>query len=402
MSKRSFWSDCPMAPPDKILGLTEAFKADPNPKKINLGVGAYRDDKGKPYVLGSIKEAEKRLYEKSLDKEYSPITGIADFNKYALEFAYGEDSEALKSKRVASTQSISGTGACRLAGEFIKTFMGNVDIHIPTPTWGNHFAIYKNAGLNPVQYNYYDKAANGLNFDGMVKDIRAAKNGSVFMFHACAHNPTGCDPTRAQWDELSAIVKEKEHLVFFDCAYQSFASGNANDDAYALRKFVADGHQVMLAQSFAKNFGLYGERVGLFSIVTSSSEEAQRVVSQVKLLVRAMYSNPPIHGARLVTEVLSDPALKAQWQDECKGMADRIQEMRVLLRSKLEAGAPGRSWSHVTDQIGMFCYTGLTVEQVLKMRSEYSVYCTDDGRFSMAGINSGNIDDLAAAVIAVL
>eukprot|EP00286_Rhodomonas_abbreviata_P026867 CAMPEP_0181295956 /NCGR_PEP_ID=MMETSP1101-20121128/4432_1 /TAXON_ID=46948 /ORGANISM="Rhodomonas abbreviata, Strain Caron Lab Isolate" /LENGTH=411 /DNA_ID=CAMNT_0023400759 /DNA_START=102 /DNA_END=1337 /DNA_ORIENTATION=- len=402
----SVWSALPLAPPDKILGLTEKFKADTCPQKINLGVGAYRDDDGKPYVLKSIQEAEKRIMAKNMDKEYTGITGIPAFVSSALSFAYGDDSEALTSQRVAASQSISGTGGLRVAGELVKKFFGPVKVYIPQPTWGNHLAVFRNAGLEPTFYTYYDNTTRSLDFTGLLKDVRAADNGSLFMFHACAHNPTGCDPSREQWDELSVVMKEKQHMVFFDCAYQGFASGDAEADAYALRKFVADGHLVMLTQSFAKNFGLYGERVGNFSVVCKDKEESERVTSQIKLIVRAMYSSPPIHGARIVAEVLTDAELKAQWYSECKGMADRIQSMRVLFREKLEAGSStsnsSMTWNHVTDQIGMFCYTGLTVEQVHRLRDEFHIYCTDDGRFSMAGINTKNIDYLCQSVVAVL
>lgn len=406
------WGNLPLAPPDKILGLNESFKLDQSPKKVNLGVGAYRDDNGNPYILNSIREAELRIIARAMDKEYTAITGVPAFVKTALEFAYGSGSEVITTKRVSATQSISGTGGCRLAGEFIKTFFGSVKIYIPNPTWGNHVSIFKNSGLEPVYYKYYDPASRTVDFAGLVADITNAENGSLFMLHACAHNPTGCDPTRAQWDELSTLMLQKQHIVFFDCAYQGFASGDAEADAYSIRKFVADGHQIMLSQSFAKNFGLYGERVGLFSVVTADEEEAERVTSQLKLVVRAMYSNPPIHGARIVAEVLSDAALKAEWYSECKGMADRINSMRSAFRAKLEAGQSSRAcgstaptikkWNHITDQIGMFCFTGLTVAQVLRLRDEFHIYCTDDGRFSMAGINTGNIDYLADSVLAVV
>lgn len=402
--KRSIWHILPMAPTDKILGLNELFKADTSPKKINLGVGAYRDDQGKNYILPSIREAELAIVNGNMDKEYAVITGVPEFVKVALDFAYGADSEPLKSGRIAASQSISGTGGCRLAAEMVKTFFGKVKVYIPDPTWANHFAMFRAAGLEPVYYKYYDPATRGVDFEGLVNDVKNAEDGSFFMLHACAHNPTGCDPTPEQWDILSKLMLEKNHLVFFDCAYQGFATGDAEADAYAIRKFVADGHYIMLSQSFAKNFGLYGERVGLFSMITGDAEECVRVTSQLKLVVRAMYSNPPIHGARIVAHVLSSPTLKAQWYAECKGMADRIQSMRLALREKLEKGPKkeGVTWNHVTDQIGMFCYTGLSLPQVLRLREEFHIFCTDDGRFSMAGINSGNIDYLAESMLAVV
>eukprot|EP01040_Poterioochromonas_malhamensis_P006542 gene6542-7043_t len=398
----SLWANIAQAPPDKILGLTEAFKADKYEKKINLGVGAYRDDQGRPYVLPSVKAAEDRILARNLDKEYAPIAGYAPFIQKSIEFAYGVHSEAVQSGRIAAVQSISGTGGCRLAGEFIHKFFGNRTIYVPTPTWGNHIAIFQNAGLKPAYYPYYDDKKSAVDFNALLNFINTTENNSVFLLHACAHNPTGCDLSHEQWDQLSAAIKKKHHIVFLDSAYQGFASGNPEHDAYAIRKFVEDGHQILLSQSYAKNFGLYGERVGLLSVVTSSKEEAERVNSQLKVIVRPMYSNPPIHGARIVAEVLSDPQLKAQWLLECKGMADRITEMRNLLRTKLEAGNSGRKWNHITEQIGMFCYTGLSKEQVARLQKEYHIYCTEDGRFSMAGINSKNIDYLASSVLAVL
>lgn len=344
---------------------------------------------------------------KQSDHEYAPIAGHAQFIQRSLEFAYGENSEMLAAGRIAAVQSISGTGAVRLAGEFLRKVIGFKPLHmiyVPRPTWGNHKAIFDSAGLDTIDYPYYSSQTNAIDFAGMKRYIEQAEYGSAFLLHACAHNPTGCDPSREQWNELSHLMREKNHMVVFDSAYQGFASGDPEADAYAVRRFVDDGHQIMLCQSFAKNFGLYGERAGVFSVVTSSPEEAEKVSSQLKLVIRPMYSNPPVHGARIVAEVLSDPKLKAQWLAECKQMAERIQSMRKLLRNKLENTAAGkkRSWKHITDQIGMFCYTGLTKEQVLRLRADFSIYCTEDGRFSMAGINSGNIDYLCASIAAVL
>eukprot|EP00597_Dinobryon_sp_UTEXLB2267_P005035 CAMPEP_0170067586 /NCGR_PEP_ID=MMETSP0019_2-20121128/6872_1 /TAXON_ID=98059 /ORGANISM="Dinobryon sp., Strain UTEXLB2267" /LENGTH=405 /DNA_ID=CAMNT_0010275001 /DNA_START=46 /DNA_END=1263 /DNA_ORIENTATION=- len=402
-----------MAPIDKILGINDQCKADTFPLKVNLCVGAYRDEKGNSVVLKSVREAEHRVIGKKLDKEYTAITGLPSFVEKAIELAYGRDGDILSTDCIAATQSISGTGGCRLMAEFVATFSlaKNRKIHIPSLTWPNHITLSNNAGLIPVTYKYYNIQECRIDFTGMVEDIRAAEDGSLFMLHACAHNPTGCDPTREQWDELSAIMKAKRHMIFFDLAYQGFASGDPERDAYSVRKFVQDGHQIMLSQSFAKNFGLYGERTGLFSIVTASAEEAERVNSQLKVMVRGMYSNPPIHGARIVVEILSDPALKSLWLSECKGMADRIQSMRLSLRQKVEAGMLAatpidgsksrKNWSHITEQIGMFCYTGLSLEQVLRLRSEFHVYCTDDGRFSMAGVNESNIDYLSHAMVSV-
>ena len=396
------WSHVEMGPPDPILGLTEAFQKDTDAKKIGLQVGAYRGDDGKPLVLESVREAERRIYEAKMNHEYAGIVGVADFNKLSLQFAYGADSAPIAEGRVAVTQTLSGTGACRLVGEFLSRFVGaGSPIYLPSPTWGNHIPIMKDAGLEVRRYRYLDSKTNGLDFAGLMEDADAAPDGSPFMLHACAHNPTGVDPTEAQWNEISALMKRKQHKVFFDCAYQGFASGDATRDAHAIRQFVADGHPIMLSQSYAKNFGLYGERIGALSVVCADADEKARVESQLKILVRPMYSNPPVYGARIVAEVLGDPALRAQWTAECKAMADRIIEMRAALRSQLGAAGSKREWSHITSQIGMFAFTGLTEPEVLELRSKYHIYLTNDGRISMAGVTTGNVEYLASSIAAV-
>ncbi|ERS97627.1 hypothetical protein HMPREF1624_05798 [Sporothrix schenckii ATCC 58251] len=399
----SSWANVPQGPP-AILGITEAFKADSFPEKINLGVGAYRDDAGKPYVLPSVRTAEDKVIAQRLNKEYAGITGLPDFTKGAAELAYGADSPALG--RIAITQSISGTGALRIGAAFLERFYpGGADrpkeIYIPTPSWANHNAVFTDAGLTVKKYRYYDPATIGLDFEGLLADVRAAPKGSVFMLHACAHNPTGVDPTEAQWVEIEAAVRAAGHFVFFDMAYQGFASGDATKDAFALRYFVEKGHQPVLSQSFAKNMGLYGERVGAFSVVCADADEAKRVDSQIKILVRPLYSNPPVHGARIAGTILGDAALKAQWLGEVKGMADRIIAMRKLLRDNLEALGSKHDWSHITSQIGMFAYTGLKPEQMDALAKEHSVYATKDGRISVAGITSANVGRLAEAIFKV-
>ena len=353
----STWSQVPQGPPDAILGITEAFKADSNSQKINLGVGAYRDDKGKPYVLPSVKAAEKKVVESGLDKEYAGITGVPSFTKAASILAYGADSPVIKDDRLVITQSISGTGALRIGGEFLNRFYpGAKTIYIPTPSWANHNAVFKDSGLKVEKYRYYNKDTIGLDFDGMIEDIKALPNGSLVLLHACAHNPTGVDPTQEQWKQISNVVKEKQHYPFFDMAYQGFASGDTIRDAFPVRHFIQEGHQPCLAQSFAKNMGLYGERVGAFSIVCESAEEKKRVDSQLKILVRPLYSNPPIHGARIASEILNDPSLNKQWLGEVKGMADRIIKMRALLKENLEKLGSKHDWSHITSQVNRLVY----------------------------------------------
>lgn len=397
----STWNGVPQGPPDAILGLNEQFKKDANPKKISLGVGAYRDDSGKPWVLPSVRAAEQKNIENpALNKEYAGIAGVPEFVDLALKFAYGDDSPVLAENRVAAVQTLSGTGACRIVAEYFSKFglsTGNA-VYQPNPTWGNHIPIFKCAGMDVRQYRYFHKETNGLDFDGLMKDMEGAPDGSVFLLHACAHNPTGVDPNLEQWSQISNLMKAKKHVPFFDCAYQGFASGDAEKDAAAIRLFVEDGHLICLAQSFAKNFGLYGERVGALSVVCADEEEKARVESQLKILIRPMYSNPPINGARIVQTILSDEVLKPQWYAECKSMADRIIEMRTLLKATLLDCGSTLNWDHITDQIGMFCYSGMNLEQVERLRLEKAIYLTKDGRISMAGVNSGNVQYLAEAM----
>ncbi|KAL5416995.1 Aspartate aminotransferase, mitochondrial [Paraphaeosphaeria minitans] len=403
----SAWSQVPQGPPlidtqDAILGITEAFKADSNPEKINLGVGAYRDDKGKPFVLPSVKQAEQKIVQANLDKEYAGITGVPAFTKAALELAYGPDSAPINEGRIVITQSISGTGALRIGGAFLERFYpGAKTIYIPNPSWANHNAVFKDSGLKVEKYRYYNKDTIGLDFEGMLADLKSIPKGSIVLLHACAHNPTGVDPTEDQWKQIATAVKEGEHFPFFDMAYQGFASGNTDKDAFALRHFIKEGLRPVLAQSFAKNMGLYGERVGAFSVVCETAEEKKRVDSQIKILVRPLYSNPPVHGARIASEILNDAALNKQWLGEVKDMADRIISMRALLKENLEKLGSKHDWSHITSQIGMFAYTGLRPEQMEALAKEHSVYATKDGRISVAGITSGNVKRLAESIYKV-
>ena len=365
----SHWAKIPLAPPDKILGLTEAFRANTASNKVDLGVGAYRTDDGKPFVLESVREAERRILSRHLDHEYAGIAGVQSFLNLSIEFVYGHNSTAIKDSRIAAIQSISGTGGCRVAAEFFSQNFGRgTKIYIPSPTWPNHINILKQAGLTHEYYPYYDAVNKSLNFNALMDFLHTVPENSVILLHVCAHNPTGCDPSKSQWDAISSIMKQRYLIPFLDCAYQGFASGDPETDAYAVRKFVSDGHQFVLSQSFAKNFGLYGERIGAVSVVTSSSEEKERVLSQLKQIARPMYSNPPVYGARLVAEILGDSKLCQLWAAECGGMATRIQAMRILLRENIEKlNRRPNSWRHITDQIGMFCYTGLDIDQVLQL-----------------------------------
>ncbi|CAH1779911.1 unnamed protein product [Owenia fusiformis] len=394
----SWWTGVEMGPPDPILGVTEAFKRDDNPKKINLGAGAYRDDNGKPFVLPSVKKAEKIMSEGNFDKEYAPIGGLADFCNEAARLAFGNDSPVLAEKRNATVQGISGTGSLRIGGAFFNKFMGNKDFYLPTPTWGNHIPIFGHSGLNVKSYRYYNPATCGLDFEGAIADISKIPEGSTVVLHACAHNPTGVDPKPEQWKEISKVMKDRKLYPFFDMAYQGFATGNVDGDAFAVRQFIEDGHDLALCQSFAKNMGLYGERAGAFTLVCKDKEEADRCMSQLKIIIRPMYSNPPIHGARIVTTILTNPELRKEWLVDVKGMADRIISMREQLTANLKKEGSSCNWSHIIDQIGMFCFTGLKPDQVASLTNDYSVYLTKDGRISVASISSKNVDYLAYAM----
>ncbi|GAX16705.1 aspartate aminotransferase, mitochondrial [Fistulifera solaris] len=386
-----------MAPLDPIIGLNEEFQRDDFPQKVIVGVGAYRDDAGKPYVLPCVREAEQRLVEQKLDMEYSGIAGDQKFVDLSLKFGYGEDSSALKEGRIQGVQALSGTGGLRVFGELIRRH-GQKHIYVPNPTWGNHIPIFQNSGLEVRKYRYYDASNSSLDFDGMIKDIQDIPAGSCVLLHACAHNPTGMDPTLEQWKQLSELFKKKQLFPFFDAAYQGFASGDAILDAASLRMFVDDGHLLGTIQSFSKNFGLYGHRVGTLSVVGSNADEAARVVSQMKMVIRPMYSNPPRHGARIVSTILDDPKLKSDFYEQCKGMANRINTMRTKLRDELEAVGSTRNWDHIVKQIGMFAYSGLNKEQVMEMRAKHHLYCTADGRISMAGVTTNNVSYIANAM----
>ncbi|KAH9484241.1 Aspartate aminotransferase, cytoplasmic [Psilocybe cubensis] len=373
------WQDVPLAPPDSIFQLTAAYKADTFKDKVNLGVGAYRDNDNKPWVLPVVKKATAILLnDESLDHEYLPITGLAEFTTAAAKLILGADSPAIKEGRVVSVQTISGTGANHLGALFLSKFYkwnGPARVYLSNPTWGkpfnyipsnilgtegrsaNHHAIFRNVGIEPVEYAYYDPKTIGLDFNGFIDALKGAPERSVFLLHACAHNPTGVDPTPEQWKAIAEVIASKKHYTFFDCAYQGFASGDLDKDAWAVRLFVELGLPLLVCQSFAKNAGLYGERVGALHVVSPNTETANRVKSQLSVLQRSEISNPPSHGARLVSLILNDAGLFEEWKRDIQTMAGRIIEMRRelhrLLTEKLQT--PG-NWDHIVNQIGMFRY----------------------------------------------
>ncbi|CAL5440553.1 unnamed protein product [Camellia sinensis] len=391
------------APEDPILGVTVAYNKDPSPIKLNLGVGAYRTEEGKPLVLNVVRKAEQILVnDSSRVKEYLPIVGLADFNKLSAKLIFGADSPAIQENRVTTVQCLSGTGSLRVGAEFLAKHYHQRTIYIPQPTWGNHPKIFTIGGLSVKTYSYYDPATRGLNFQGLLDDLSSAPSGAIVLLHACAHNPTGVDPTLEQWEQIRKLMRSKGLLPFFDSAYQGFASGSLDADAQSVRMFVADGGECLVAQSYAKNMGLYGERVGALSIVCKNADVASRVESQLKLVIRPMFSNPPIHGPSIVATILKDSNMYNEWTIELKAMADRIISMRHKLFEALRArGTPG-DWSHIIKQIGMFTFTGLNSEQVVFMTKEYHIYMTSDGRISMAGLSTKTVPHLADAIHAAV
>jgi aspartate aminotransferase len=395
----SNWSAVTAAPADPILGLNEAFKKETNPKKQLLGMGVYRCDKGKPFILDCVRQAEKKILELDMDHEYAGIQGIDSFVAKSLTLAYGEDNKQLKEGRIAAAQAISGTGSLRLGLQFLADWYPHKDaeILVPNPTWPLHRGLVEVVGRKWVNYRYYDPTTKGLDFNGFAEDLKNAKNNSIVLLHVCAHNPTGVDPTPAQWENILDIVKSKGHFCAFDSAYQGFASGDLERDAYSLRLFAKNLDNIMLFQSFAKNFGLYGERAGCMSVITANPAEKEVVMSRIKVLARALYSNPPIHGARIVDIILGDKHLTKLWHDDLKMMSGRMMQMRTGLHRNLKELGSEHNWNHLVDQIGMFAYTGLNKAQVDELREKSAIYMTADGRISIAGLNTGNLHYIAEA-----
>ncbi|KAJ4877336.1 hypothetical protein Rs2_42354 [Raphanus sativus] len=398
----SFSSIVP-APEDPILTVYFASRDDPSPVKLNLSGGSYRSEEGKPLVLQVVRRAEQQLAnDLSRDKEYLPLDGLAEFNKLSSKLILGDDSHAVKENRVVTIQCLSGTGSLRVGAEFLAKHKQERVVFVSNPTWGNHPIIFSLAGLSVEYFRYYDPKTRGLDFKGMLEDLGAAPTGAIVVLQACAHNPTGVDPTLEQWEQIRQVVRSKSLLPFFDNAYQGFASGNLESDAQAVRMFVADGGECLIAQSFAKNMGLYGERIGALTIVCTSEDVARKVKSQLLLVVRPMYLSPPIHGASIVTTILKNSDLYNDWTVELKGMANRILSMRKQLYEAFQArGTPG-DWSHIIRQIGMFSFTGLNEKQVRFIAKEYHIYMIHNGRVSIAGLSSKTVSQLADAIHAAV
>lgn len=396
----SMFSAVEMAPRDPILGLNEQFNADTNPAKVNLGVGVYFDDNGKLPLLQCVQAAEKTMMEKPTARGYLPIDGIAAYDAAVKSLVFGPDSEPVKSGRVATIQGIGGTGGLKIGADFLKKLSPSAKVLISDPSWENHRALFTSAGFTVESYRYYDAAKRGVDFAGMLADIQAAPAGTIILLHACCHNPTGYDITAAQWDQVIAAIKAKGLVSFLDMAYQGFGDGITEDGA-VIGKFVAASLDFFVATSFSKSFSLYGERVGALSVLCASKEEADRVLSQLKIVIRTNYSNPPTHGGAVVAAVLNNPELRALWEKELGEMRVRIKAMRQKLVDGLKAAGVKQDMSFITSQIGMFSYSGLSKDQMVRLRSEFGVYGTDTGRMCVAALNSKNIDYVCQAIAKV-
>ena len=397
----TLFSNVELAPRDPILGLNEQFNADPNPAKVNLGVGVYFDDEGKLPVLACVAAAERELLESPKAKGYLPIDGIAAYDKAVQGLVFGLESEAIIAGRVATVQALGGTGGLKLGADFLKKLTPDALVLISDPSWENHRALFSNAGFEVASYPYYDAATRGIRFEAMLAALQAARSGSVVVLHACCHNPTGCDLTPAQWQQVAVVVKANKLVAFLDMAYQGFGEGIAEDGA-VIGQFMATDAPFLVATSFSKSFSLYGERVGALSVVCSDKDECARVLSQLKIVIRTNYSNPPTFGAQVVTMVLGSPPLRAQWETELAGMRERIRAMRQSLVAKLQAAGVQGDLSYIVRQKGMFSYSGLAKEQMQRLRSEFGVYGVDSGRICVAALNSRNIDAVVAALAKVI
>ena len=397
----SLFTAVEMAPRDPILGLNEQFAAYTNPNKVNLGVGVYFDDNGKLPLLECVQSAEKAMMDKPSTRGYLPIDGIAAYDAAVKSLVFGAGSEPVTSGRVATVQGIGGTGGLKIGADFLKKISPNAKVMISDPSWENHRALFTNAGFQVDSYAYYDAEKRGVNFEGMLASLNAAAAGTIVVLHACCHNPTGYDITAAQWDQVIAVVKAKSLTPFLDMAYQGFGHGIQEDGA-VIGKFVAAGLNFLVSTSFSKSFSLYGERVGALSVVCIDKEECGRVLSQLKIVIRSNYSTPPIHGGAVVAAVLANPEWRATWEKELSEMRVRIKAMRQKLVDGLKAAGVKQDMSFITTQIGMFSYSGLNKDQMVRLRSEFGVYGTDTGRMCVAALNSKNIDYVCQAIAKVV
>ena len=390
-----------MAPRDPILGVTETYVADQNPNKVNLGVGVYYDDNGKVPLLECVRRAEETRVKSGAPKSYLPIDGIAAYDRAVQELVFGKESAALKEKRIVTVQALGGTGGLKIGADFLRQISPGATVWISEPSWENHRALFEGAGFPVKEYTYYDPKTHALNFGGMLDALKKLPAGAIAVLHSCCHNPTGVDLSQDQWQQVLEVVQSRGIVPFLDLAYQGFADGT-DADAYAPRLFAAATQPIFLSSSFSKSFSLYGERVGALSVVAGSSEEAARVLSNLKRVVRANYSNPPTHGSDIVARVLTNPELCALWEQELGGMRDRIKAMRKALVDGIHKTVPGADFSFVMKQRGMFSYSGLTQAQVARLQAEFSIYAIDTGRICVAALTTKNIGYVAEAIARVI
>ena len=390
-----------LAPRDPILGLTEAYNADKNPKKVNLGIGVYTDEAGKVPLLECVKEAEAQMLEQAAPHSYLPIDGLPAYDKAVQSLVFGAESSAVKDGRVVTVQALGGTGGLKVGADLLKLVAPEAGVYISDPSWENHRALFEQAGFKVHTYPYYDAKTHGVDFDALLAGLRKIPSGSIVVLHACCHNPTGVDLTPDQWTSVLEIVSSRGLVPFMDIAYQGFGEGIDSDGA-AVRRFAEAGLPVFVSNSFSKSFSLYGERAGAMSVATQNKEEAARVLSQVKHLVRTNYSNPPSHGGHVIAKILGDAGLRSLWEKELGQMRDRIRAMRGLLVEKIHSRVPGADFSFILKQKGMFSYSGLTRPQVVRMREEFGVYALESGRICCAALNLGNIDYSADSIAKVL
>ncbi|MHC8340013.1 amino acid aminotransferase [Pseudomonas sp. HLT2-19-2] len=397
----SLFSAVEMAPRDPILGLNEAFNADTRTNKVNLGVGVYCNEEGRIPLLRAVVEAETIRVAQHVSRGYLPIDGIAAYDQAVQKLLFGNDSPLIAAGRVITTQAVGGTGALKIGADFLKQLLPNAVVAISDPSWENHRALFETAGFPVQNYRYYDAATHDVNRTGLLEDLNVLPSGSIVVLHACCHNPTGVDLSPADWKNVLDVVKAKGHVPFLDMAYQGFGDG-IDEDAAAVRLFAESGLTFFVSSSFSKSFSLYGERVGALSIVSESKEESARVLSQVKRVIRTNYSNPPTHGASIVAAVLNSPELRTQWEEELAEMRLRIRGMRMQMVDLLAQKAPQRDFSFVGRQRGMFSYSGLTVEQVTRLRNEFGIYALDTGRICVAALNQSNIEVVTKAIVKVI
>ena len=400
-SAASLFGAVQLAPRDPILGITEAFTADANPRKVNLGVGVYCDDEGKVPLLECVKRAEREITDKGAPRVYLPIDGLPAYDKAVQQLLLGADSQVIALGRAVTVQALGGTGGLKVGADFLRKFSPAASVAISDPSWENHRALFEAAGFEVATYAYYDPSTHGLAFDAMRASLQAMAPGTIVVLHACCHNPTGVDPTPEQWDQILALVRARGLVPFLDLAYQGFGSGT-EADAAVVRKFAATPGPLFVSNSFSKSFSLYGERVGALTVVAADRDEAGRVLSQLKRVVRANYSNPPTFGGQIVALVMTNPELREIWEVELGGMRERIREMRELLVKKLASRAPSQNFDFVRRQRGMFSYSGLNKAQVHRLRDEFSIYAIDTGRICVAALNSKNIEYVADAIASVL